>query len=84
MTNLPQGAGDFKPFDWNNDDGVSDRYQRLEGVMIKPDKLRALQELPSGYLKHSAPPKSGDICHSLRLPEQPIPVISISYKNFWQ
>ena len=26
-------------------------------------RLRSSQELPSGYLKYSAPPKSGVICH---------------------
>ena len=32
-------------------------------VVVRPAKLPEPQELPSGYLKHSAPPKIADICH---------------------
>ena len=52
--------------------------------MVRTVKLRVEQNLPSGYPQVSVIEKVVISAISLRLPEQPIPVISISYKNFWQ
>jgi hypothetical protein len=56
-TSLPQGLGDCKPFDWNDVNGFSDRYERWESS-DKVDQSLSTQEVSSGYLKNSVTPKT--------------------------
>jgi hypothetical protein len=62
-TSLPQGLGDCKPFDWYYFDGSFWPISAIGRVVVRPAKLRVPQELPSGYLKDSAPRKIPDICY---------------------
>jgi hypothetical protein len=58
VISLPQGLGDCKPFDWDSVDAIYLSDLGAGRAVPRPVKLRAPQEVSSGYLKDSAPPKT--------------------------